>query len=204
MAAIHHPPHPGPRCCAKPLEHSFSLLSHASVVARGCECLHCGSSSSVPTAMMFPLSPQGLPQLFLLPSTLLRVIRLCHHPLAQGHTAGQGFADSDTLGPLYLSRLCQPCSIPFQGETHDGTRTGCINSGCNKALFQCQASGREALPAREAQPALPNTLGHLKASALGTQAKVFTWRCSHLDLSFPCILMAGPLLKCLSVHLSNT
>lgn len=53
------PPHPG--CCAKPLEHSFNLLCHASVVARGWGCLpHSGSSSSVPTAMMLPLSPQGL------------------------------------------------------------------------------------------------------------------------------------------------
>lgn len=172
-------------------------------MARGWECLpHSGSSSSVPTAMMLPLSPQGFPQLFLLPSTLLQVIRLCHCPLAQGHAAGQGSADSDTLGPLYLSRLCQPCSTPFQGETPNGTRT--IRSGCNKTHFQCQACGGEALPAREAQPALTNALRHLTAPAQSTQARVFTWRCSHLYLPFPCILMAGPLLKFLSVRLSST
>lgn len=154
------PPQPGARCCAKPLEHSFNLLSYASEVARGWECLpYSGTSSSVPSAMIFPLSPQGLPQLFILPSTLLQVIRLCHHPLAWGHpAAGQGFADLDALGPLYLSRLCQPCSIPFQGETPHGRRT--TSSGCTKAHFQCQASGKEALPARVSQP-IPDISQHL-------------------------------------------
>lgn len=146
------PSHPGARCCAKPLEHSFNLLSHASVVARGWECLpYSSTSSSIPTAMIFPLSPQGLPQLFILPSTLLQVIRLCHHPLAWGRpAAGQGFADLDALGPLYLSRLCQPCSIPFQGETPNGSRT--INSGCPKPIFSAKPlARRHCLPGNLSQ-----------------------------------------------------
>lgn len=82
-------------------------------------------NASPPPAAAFPAPPSQCflylpkdapPRLSLSPS-------LCDKALpppsvAQGHAAGQGFADSGSLGPSWLSGLCQTCSTALSKGKH--------------------------------------------------------------------------------------
>lgn len=100
-------------------------------------CPHCH-------AMMLPLSPQGLSQLFLLPSTLLWVIRLCHHPLAQGHAAGQDFAD--------LAHCTSPGSVSLDPSPSKGkhpTAAELLVVAVAKSIFGAKSlAGRHCSPGK--------------------------------------------------------